>query len=249
MKKLSKIITFTFGLFITANQCTFADLATDKKTTFYFSIGAGMLNQAKSHHDQFNMKNASIQRETYSATSTNLDYPKRNIVVPFVAAGYYLKDNLRLEAAFLVPIAKDIQISKNFTIRKDSDRSIITLPIEVKHIANINALQLRVYFDALPIKEYGSLYIATGAGFGQIQTTKSVQINAVTNRQSLTKYSPNWMLGCGVNLNIAQGIKLGLGYEFYNFGKGKLLSPALYITSSTRTFKGSGATLRLIYDI
>ena len=259
MKKLSKIILLSAGGFILASSSALADLTTDEKKTFYFSIGLNMLKPAATNKDQFVAKklprNTTTTTTTYSSPDVVISYPKKNIIMPFVAIGYYVKDNLRLEAAFIRPFIKDAQINQRFEVKNDNNSADV-LPVnrEVLHSANINLGQLRVYFDGLPIKEYGSLYLAAGAGFGQIQTTRLAQVpnNAAptnTTKETLTKYSPNWMLGCGANVNIAQGIKFGLGYEFQNFGKGKKPSDALFITYQSRSFKGSSATLRLIYDI
>ena len=250
MKKLSKIILLSACGFILASRNALADLTTDEKKTFYFSIGLNMLKPAATNKDQFIAKNIPSGNNTYSSPDVVIGYPKKNIITPFVAIGYYVKDNLRLEAAFIRPFIKDAQINQRFELQNDNGTStdVRSINIEVLHSANINLGQLRVYFDGLPIKEYGSLYLAAGAGFGQIQTTRFAQANSA-NKETLTKYSPNWMLGCGANVNIAQGIKFGLGYEFQNFGKGKKPNDALRITYQSRSFKGSSATLRLIYDI
>ncbi len=257
MKKLSKIILLSACGFILASRNALADLTTDEKKTFYFSIGLSMLKPAATNKDQFVAKNIQgVNNNTYSSPDVVISYPKKNIITPFVAIGYYVKDNLRLEAAFIRPFIKDAQINQRFELKNDNgNNDAQSVSREVQHSANINLGQLRVYFDGLPIKEYGSLYLAAGAGFGQIQTTRFAQVPrndlppTNTTKETLTKYSPNWMLGCGANVNIAQGIKFGLGYEFQNFGKGKKPSDALRITYQSRSFKGSSATLRLIYDI
>ncbi len=249
MKKLSKIILLSACGFILASRNALADLTTDEKKTFYFSIGFSMLKPAATNKDQFIAKNIPSSNKTFSSPDVVIGYPKKNIITPFVAIGYYVKDNLRLEAAFIRPFIKDAQINQRFELKNDNDNNDAAFASrEVQHSANINLGQLRVYFDGLPIKEYGSLYLAAGAGFGQIQTTRFTQAISA-NKETLTKYSPNWMLGCGANVNIAQGIKFGLGYEFQNFGKGKKPSDTFLITYQSRSFRGSSATLRLIYDI
>jgi opacity protein-like surface antigen len=253
MKKISKIaLLFSYAIvsstIIATSNIALSDSIEQEKKKFYFSAGVGMLKPSKTPKDQIK----GVDNNIFQSPDTELSYPKKNIIAPFAAFGYYLKNNLRLEVAFIRPFVKDTTSNQNiiFTIKRLA-RSV-PIPYEIKHSANINLGQLRVYFDALPIKEYGSLYVAGGLGYGQIQSTSSIQSARGApsyNKESVTKYCPNWMLGIGANLNMAEGIKFGIGYEFQNFGKSKTQNLSPETTQPARTFKGSSATLRLIYDI
>jgi opacity protein-like surface antigen len=257
MHKYIKIIITSTTLFCSCAAVHADSLIGDEGTKFYFTVGGGIYKQQK-------LANDSIADRTFNGLTVpgaEFKYKKQQMNALSVGVGYYVLDKLRIEAAFIKPFIKGLEVrSDTKTVNRPAPFTPVDFNYVVNQKADINAVQLRAYFDALDLKEFGSLYVGAGVGISQIRYTVEGKVEPNRLRR-LAGYGPvkkaktsnavNWSIGAGVNLNIAQGIKLGLGYEFFDFGKTKtfVINQNTNQKVSGKSFRGHGAVLKLIYNI
>jgi opacity protein-like surface antigen len=253
---------------IALTSTVFADPnVSSPSTNFYFTVGGGIFSKNKISNDNFinqlSQKYPNL-RVSGEVPSSQIYYKTKNLSAAFVGMGYRVFDRLRLEAVYIKPFIPKIRhnynvISENGE-RGDFDYYADRLDYH-KISSNIDALQVRGYFDFFQMKNLVNFYIGAGVGISQLHSSGEIggmklsvekgQVVLKPTRISVGKkkqISMNYMFGAGANLSLAEGITLGVGYEFQNFGTLKGYQNNLY-KQSKQTFKNHGVVVKLMYNI
>jgi hypothetical protein len=217
MNKVQKIL---LGLAATAvvSSVSFAD----NDSQYYLTIGGGAIK---------GLKPSSVEN---GPAKTTFKAPKVGGEA-LIGVGYTAAENVRVEAAFVKP----------FFGKSDATRSVSGVDTNKgKLSAEINSLQLRGYFDAVDISDLGKGYVGAGLGWSQVKA--KVDIDNVGSGSSKKANNLAWFLGVGANFEVADGAKLGIEYNYQDFGKAK--SEKDKVTYKP-TFKGNALIGKLSFDI
>jgi opacity protein-like surface antigen len=150
-----------------------------------------------------------------------------------VGAGYYLMDNVRVEALFLKPFPGEAK-GAAYVNGNIVDNTSSKLKYE------INSLQLRSYVDAFDLSDFGKMYFGAGLGWAQVKPKLSGP-NAMSGKKT---NNLTWLVAAGANFEVADGTKLGVEYNYQDFGKGKFKNG-----NYKPTFKGHALVAKLMFGI
>jgi opacity protein-like surface antigen len=165
---------------------------------YYVTAGAGVAMQSKL--SSFDTKDAAgaDHRVTFKKAKIGSEI--------LLGAGYYFAENLRAEAVFVKPFLGASKVSVD---GKSTDK---------KASLQVNSLQLRGYYDVLPIADIGKMYV--GAGLGWAQVSGKANVNGESYKAK-NKNNLVWTVGLGASFDVADGAKIGLEYNYQDFGKAK----------------------------
>jgi len=194
MKKLQKL-----ALALVATSSLLSPSAFASEDQVYVTVGGGALFGTKL------TKNFQVDGYT---TILSLKAPKTGAEL-FLGVGYNATEQIRGELVFVSPWFGKSKV--NWT-----DSSSVA---QTGHIsAQVYALQVRGYFDAFDISGMGKAYV--GAGFGSSMIKQKLSITGVT-KESKLQSSFSWMVGLGAAFDVADNVKLGLEYNYQDFGRYK----------------------------
>lgn len=128
-----------------------------------------------------------------------------------VGAGYQVMDNLRAELLYVKPLLNKGKIHK-----KDSGDSDFTQLYSPK--ATLDSLQIRGYYDLAELKDFGKLYAGAGLGASYL---KGQLTDASHTYKFKGRYNLAFALALGGEFEVANNTKLGLEYNYSDYGKVK----------------------------
>jgi len=125
--------------------------------------------------------------------------------------GYHISDSARMELEYLKPFFKDITSKGTFA----------NIPYDAKIKTNINALYLKLYYDAFKIQENAKLYLGFGLGTSAIQNKYTFFINNkfIKLPNKIPKLNLSYLLAIGASYDITENIALSIEYNYIDFGK------------------------------
>jgi opacity protein-like surface antigen len=260
MKKIVAI-TLPIAMLVSLAAASEAEVRKEESPKFYFTAGTGVFLKTKMSSDYA----ASRTIQGVTIPENNLDYKAKGVSELFAGVGYYVTDKLKIETTFIKPWTADLRFSPSPISVDAPDGSTNSFDYGFKQKFDINAVQAKAYLNVADLKEFGSLYLGSGLGFSKINTKITFSASGTDSYgdpiasgdakiASKNSNSLNWMLGSGVNFDVSDGMKLSIGYEYQNFGKSKSFEVNdsdgnLLYREASKSFKGHGATVRLICDI
>jgi outer membrane autotransporter protein len=221
-----------------------------EKSDFYITGGAGIAigpktsEQFKESVPENNFEGDFISSERNVKTSSTK--PAKGAQF-FAGLGYRVTDDFRVEAVFVKPLISyskfKEQINEKININgQEASRNIMN-NIDVKLNAKINSFQLRGYYDVLKLSEDANLYVGAGVGLSQVKY--SVNVKNIEFHMNQSKNNFTWMLGVGTDFKITEKMKIGLEYNYSDFGKAKKLPDV----TKTHSFKTHAVLAKLTLDI
>ena len=199
MNNLQKIL---LGLVATTSIATASFAA--ETGSFYLTLSGGIAQQAQKP-GAFSTTNAAAEN-----VSGNFKNPKIGGMLA-VGAGYYVMDNVRAELVYLKPFLAKVN-TKSATVAGAAADRVGSVKTE------INAFQVKGYFDGVGLSDIGTAYLSLGLGGAQ---SKIKLDNSATSASSKNKFQFSWSVGLGANFDVADGVKLKVGYDYTSFGSVK----------------------------
>jgi opacity protein-like surface antigen len=223
MKITKKIL---LGFVATAAISTSAISFAEETNPFYVTVGGGALMGTK----------PSSTKEV-DGEVTKFKKPKTGGEFLF-GAGYYVMDNVRVEAVFVKPV-----------FGKSKARNYINAQLDPEDYGtrlkpDVNSLQLRGYVDVVDISDMGKLYVGAGLGWSQVKLKFSSNMGSGSSKKT---NNLTWLVGLGANFDVADGVKLGAEYNYQDFGKGKFKYEGM--TTYKTGVKGHALLGRLMFEI
>jgi len=221
MNKIQKLL---LGL---AASAVISPVFAEGDNQYYVTVGGGLVMQGKSE----SVKTPGVTSgDTTTQGEVTFKKPDTSGQI-LVGVGYYLVENFRLEAVFVKPFVGDSKISSTM------ERTEVATG---KMKGEINSLQLRGYFDVADISDLGKAYFGVGLGWAQVKPKISLSsIAKVASGQTPAGPSEStsvpgkktnnlaWLVGVGASFDIADGVKLGVEYNYQGFGTGKFKEEAV----------------------
>ena len=215
MKKLQKL-----ALALIATSSLLSPSAFASEDQVYVTVGGGALFGAKL------TKNFQV-----GTTILSLKAPKTGAEL-FLGVGYNATEQIRGELVFVSPWFGKSKV--NWT-----DSSSVAQTGDIS--AQVYALQVRGYFDAFDIGSMGKAYV--GAGFGSSMIKQKLSITGLT-KESKLQSSFSWMVGLGAAFDVADNVKLGLEYNYQDFGRKKYLD-----IKKNFKYTGQAVLAKLVFKI
>jgi opacity protein-like surface antigen len=244
---MNKIQNTLISLFAFASLLAPVSYANSQDSSdFYLTVGGGVnFGASKS-------KYPAIGLGTLGSPSVTASGKKPQTGGQFIAGvGYNVMDNLRLEFVFLKPWLGKSKINASYQAAAGSGGTPAPVPFNGKMTTQINALQMRAYFDAFEISDMGKAYVGAGLGWAQVKGKVSFEDNNPagllnTNFKTKNKSMLTWFVGVGAFFNVADGTKLAVEYNYQDFGAVKLTS----LTKSATTKLNAHAIIaKVMFDI
>ena len=225
MNKIQKLL---LGL---AASAVISPVFAEGDNQYYVTVGGGLVMQGKSESVKSSLPGSG---ENEKATQSEATFKKPDTSGQIlVGVGYYLVENFRLEAVFVKPFVGDSKISSTIDGKEHSTG---------KMKGEINSLQLRGYFDVADISDLGKAYFGVGLGWAQVKP--KISLSSIAKVSSSSENSPAvpsestsisgkktnnlaWLVGVGASFDIADGVKLGVEYNYQGFGTGKFKEEAV----------------------
>lgn len=208
MNKLQKVV---LALAATSSILGASAYAADNQ--FYITGGGGLLFGTKQLSDFTDSYTAAIVSPATVGVSNAQKYsfksPKTGGEM-FLGVGYYVTDKIRTELVFVKPWFGKQNIKGVKTVGTTSTN------FDGKLTTQVNSAQLRGYFDAFDIADMGKAYVGAGIGWSQVKAKISTNNDSW---KSKNKSNFAWMLGVGVSFDVVEEVKLGLEYNYQDFGR------------------------------
>ena len=221
-----------------------------EKSDFYITGGAGIAigpkisTQFKESVPEDNVEGAFISGETNVKIYSKK--PAKGAQF-FAGLGYRVTDDFRVEAVFVKPLISyskfKEQINNKININGQETNQNEMNNIDAKLEAKINSFQLRGYYDVLKLSEEANLYVGAGVGLSQVKYSVDAKNTEFDMNKSKNNFT--WMLGVGTDFKITEKMKIGLEYNYSDFGKTKKL-PGM---TKTFSFKTHAVLAKLTLDI
>lgn len=171
---------------------------------FYLSVASGLIIPNKI---------SSTTIPVNASDTVVLNYSKKTDGVATIAFGYNILDDLKAELEYVKPFFDDISSSAQY--------KGLSFAGTIK--PSVNAVYLKLYYDALKIQEHAKVYLGVGAG---TSTIKSKYVNIVANSyqqqdvyDKKTKINFSYLLALGASFDINANIAIGVEYNYLDFGK------------------------------
>lgn len=220
----------------------------EKKGNFYITGGGGIAlgNQISTPFETQQTKisidenGVEIDRETTDVTGALSSKGGATGGQILAGIGYHLTEDLRIEGVFVKPI---ISYTKFKTRIAGMPKSEKNLDNGLKVTPEINSLQLRAYYDVLKLSEEASLYAGAGLGASQIKIKTSDSYWEIGKTKAKNNFA--WFVGAGINFAVKEGVKLGVEYNYSDFGK----SIKMDGTDNALSFKTNSVLAKISFDI
>ncbi len=227
MNKIQKLL---LGL---AASAVISPVFAEGDNQYYVTVGGGLVMQGKSESAKSSVKTSDTETAQVEGTFKKPDTSGQILV----GVGYYLVENFRLEAVFVKPFVGDSKLSMT-----KAGKEYATGKLK----GEINSLQLRGYFDVADISDLGKAYFGVGLGWAQVKPKLSMSTIGTDAEASKTastsgKKTNNlaWLVGVGASFDVADGVKLGVEYNYQGFGTGKFKEEAAAKADANQpSFKG-----------
>ena len=185
-----------------ASTAILASTAFAAEDQFYVKVEAGatMLNKAKDKATDIKMK-------------------AKTVPIFGAGVGYYVMDNLRAE------LALDFLSNPEFK-KTVANEPYIGWTTYVKHKGKVASLLVNGFFD---FYQAGAFNFYVGAGIGAAQISEKNYYGATTAGTTVTApvvsvkktYNFAYQVGLGTSADVADGVKVELGYSWRDYGKTK----------------------------
>ncbi len=168
---------------------------------FYLTLGGGAVMQNK--------------YSSYTEEGVETKFKKPKVAAELLlGVGYYVVENVRVEAVFVKPFINDSKATVTTGAQE--------LNINEKVKGEINSLQVRGYFDVVDISDFGKAYVGAGLGWAQVKPKNTMDTNQYFSASEGKKTNNlAWLVGAGAAFDVADGVKLGVEYNYQDFGQGK----------------------------
>ena len=223
MNKFKKLLLATAVSSVAISGSAFAQGFSENQ--MYISLSGGMA-MPSSQKTKLELSDTILPTYTGSRSFSS-NYKGKMGFIGSVGVGYYVDERARLELMFIKPVTKGEQKTKKIIVVDDQNYG--TYKSTAKY--DINALQLRGYFDVVEIADNSHLYIGAGVGVARVKVKVTSTIKGMLTGQPIapisgsysTKAKTNFCgsVALGVKFEVADGIDLGAEYNFSTFGKGK----------------------------
>jgi opacity protein-like surface antigen len=234
MNKVQKLL---LGLATTAAlSSSFADVAApaDLSSQYYVTIGGGLAMQDK--------------LSSFSGKNTKITFKKPKIgAEALFGVGYNVNEDFHVEAVFVKPFFGDSKLSRKET---ETGQNVELSTGKLK--SKINSLQIRGYYDVAPIADIGKVYVGAGLGWSQVSAKATFNPTdagvAAGERKSSGKIKAKnnfaWMVAVGSSFKVADGTRIGVEYNYQDFGKAGKKSD-----SHKPKFAGHAVVAKLMFDL
>lgn len=132
------------------------------------------------------------------------------------SAGYYILDNFRVEAVFSKPFLNKSRQQSNSSNAGFKDYANVKL--------KVNSLQIRGYVDLVDIYDTAKLYAGAGIGLANVQGKRTL-ISNDNSYKFKNRYNFAYSVAVGAEFDAIDKIKLGLEYNWNDYGKAKQKKP------------------------
>jgi len=231
MKKLQKL-----ALALVASSSVLSASAFAADNQFYITAGGGVLFSDKQLNNFGNGYTVAGQTSATPPAIANtntftLKKAKTNAEM-FVGVGYYVTDKIRAEAVFVKPwFGKQTINQSNVTVTTPAGGSAgqpVTTAYHGKLTSQVNSVQLKGYYDAFDIADMGKAYVGAGIGWSQVQAKFDTNDAVIVNVKTKNKNNFAWTVAVGAAFDVVEEVKLGLEYNYQDFGhvKNPLVAPA-----------------------
>jgi opacity protein-like surface antigen len=242
MKKLKKL---ALTVVATSSLLNVSAFAADNQ--FYLTAGGGVLFSDKQLSD-FN--NSYTNNGVEVANKFTFKKPKTSGEM-FVGVGYYVTDKIRAEANFVKPWFGKENITQASTLTPGGANSY-----KGKLTSQVNSAQVKGYYDAFDISDMGKAYVGAGLGWSQIKAKFNTKDLAVNTVKTKNKSTFAWTLAVGAAFDVVDEVKLGLEYNYQDFGhvKNPLVAPSGSTNQNGNnvgkvTFHGHAIVAKLMFNI
>ena len=241
MKKIQKL---ALALVATSSLLSVSAFAADNQ--FYITAGGGALFSDK---QLSNFENSYTNSEGDEVTNKFTFKKAKTSYEMFAGVGYYVMDKVRTELVFVKPWFNKQNITQANTNAGDQKN------YSGKLDSQINAAQIKGYYDAFDIAEIGKAYVGVGIGWSQVQAKLTTNDSDVGNVKTKKKNNLAWNLAVGAVFDVVEEVKVGLEYNYQDFGRVKnpLKAPKDSADQKNNTgninFHGHAVVAKLMFNI
>jgi len=204
-----------------------------KEGKFYLSTELGGFLQNKVSAS----KNGDTDNIKYKSKTPNTAFDMG------VSVGYYALDNFRVEIAVNKPFLNKSKLQSNISNADFNDYANAKF--------RISALQMKSYVDLVEICDSARLYAGGGVGLANVQG-KIIDIPSNNTNKLKNRYNFAYSVAVGAEFDATDKIKLGLEYNWKDYGKAQEKKPdnaARTWTPYKTNVRGHSILAKLRFDI
>jgi len=146
-----------------------------------------------------------------------------------VGVGYYLMDNLRVEAAIAKPFGVKSKANTTTAAVAAVPGGAAATPAFTRNAKlkiNSTAFFVKAYVDVLDLS-VAKVFVGGGLGLARTSAKASITSTAAAGTSEIYKFKNKnnlaFTVGLGAGFDVAEGVKLDVQYAFRDYGKSKSL--------------------------